>query len=137
MRIRHVLLLTLTLCSLTAILPNAAMAEWPERAVKIVVTFPPGSANDSAVRIFADVLSRKWAKPVVVENRTGAEGTIGVGSFVSSQDDHTLLYTVGGSISVAPLLVDKLPYDVDRDLQPIASATSIVLTLAVSSGLNV
>ena len=137
MRIRHVLLLTLLLCSLTAILPNTAMAEWPERVVKIVVTFPPGSANDSAARIFADTLSRKWGKPVVVENRTGAEGTIGVGSFVAAQDDHTLLYTVGGSISVAPLLVDKLPYDVERDLQPIASATSIVLTLAVNSGLGV
>jgi tripartite-type tricarboxylate transporter receptor subunit TctC len=137
MRTRSLLLLTLLLCSLTAIMPNAAMAEWPERTVKIVVTFPPGSANDSAVRIFADTLSRKWGKPVVVENRAGAEGTIGVGSFVAAQDDHTLLYTVGGSISVAPLLVDKLPYDVDRDLQPIASATSIVLTLTVNDALGV
>jgi tripartite-type tricarboxylate transporter receptor subunit TctC len=137
MRIRRVLLLTLLLCSLTAILPSAAMADWPERVVKIVVTFPPGSANDSAARIFADALSRKWGKPVVVENRAGAEGTIGVASFVSSQDDHALLYTVGGSISVAPHLVDKLPYDVDRDLQPIASATEIVLALAVNGGLGV
>jgi tripartite-type tricarboxylate transporter receptor subunit TctC len=137
MRIRRLLLLTLLLCSLAAILPGAAMAEWPERTVKIVVTFPPGSANDSAARIFADALSRKWGKPVVVENRAGAEGTIGVGSFVSAQDDHALLYTVGGSITVAPLLVDKLSYDVDRDLLPIASATSIVLTLAVNSGLGV
>ena len=103
MRIRHVLLLTLLLCGLTAMLSSAAVAEWPERTVKIVVTFPPGSANDSAARIFADTLSRKWGKPVIVENRTGAEGTIGVGSFVAAQDDHTLLYTVGGSISVAPL----------------------------------
>jgi tripartite-type tricarboxylate transporter receptor subunit TctC len=137
MRIRRLILLTLLLCSLSAIPPNAAMAEWPERTVRIVVTFPPGSANDSAARIFADALSRKWGKPVVVENRTGAEGTIGVGSFVAAQDDHSLLYTVGGSITVAPLLVDNLPYDVDRDLQPIASGTSIVLTLAVNGGLGV
>jgi tripartite-type tricarboxylate transporter receptor subunit TctC len=137
MRIRRLLLLTSLLCGLTTILPNAAVAEWPERVVKIVVTFPAGSANDSAARIFADAFSRKWGKPVVVENRPGAEGTIGVGSFVAAQDDHTLLYTVGGSISVAPHLVEKLPYDVDRDLQPIASATSIVLTLAVNSGLGV
>ena len=137
MRIRRLLLLTILLCGLTAILPNAAVAEWPERVVKIVVTFPPGSANDSAVRIFADAFSRRWRKPVVVEKRAGAEGTIGVGSFVAAQDDHTLLYTVGGSISVAPHLVEKLPYDVDRDLQPIASATSIVLTLAINSGLGV
>jgi tripartite-type tricarboxylate transporter receptor subunit TctC len=73
----------------------------------------------------------------VVEDKPGAEGTIGVGSFVSSQDDHTLLYTVGGSVTVAPLLIDKLAYDVERDLQPIAATTEIVLTLAVSNDLSV
>jgi tripartite-type tricarboxylate transporter receptor subunit TctC len=137
MRIRGLIIPMLLLWGLTAILPTAAMAEWPERTVKIILTFAPGSANDSAARIFADALSRKWGKPVVIENRTGGEGTIGVTSFVAAQDDHTLLYTVGGSISVAPLLVDKLPYDVDRDLLPIASMTEIVLTLAVNSGLGV
>jgi len=117
--------------------PVAARTEWPERTVKIIVTFPPGSANDAAARIFANALSKKWGKPVVVEDRAGAEGTIGVSSFVSSQDDHTLLYTVSGSITVAPLLIDKLSYDADRDLEPIAATTSIVLTLAISNGLAV
>ena len=117
--------------------PIAARAEWPERPVKIIVTFPAGSANDSAARIFADALSKKWGKPVVVEDRPGAEGTIGVSSFVSSQDDHALLYTVAGSVTVAPLLIDRLPYDVDRDLEPIAATTAIVLTLAVSNDLPV
>lgn len=118
-------------------LPRAAKADWPERTVKIVVTFAPGSANDAAARIFADALSRTWQKAVVVENKPGAEGTIGVGSFLASQDDHTLLYTVGGSISVAPLLVDRLAFDVDRDLVPIAATTEIVLTLAVNGALPV
>src|SRR3954469_4314962 len=113
--------------------PMSASADWPERQVKMIVTFPPGSANDAAARIFADALGKKWGKPVVVEARTGAEGTIGVGSFVASQDDHALLYTVAGSITVAPLLIDHLPYDAERDLQPIAATTAIVLTLAVSN----
>jgi len=107
---------------------NAARADWPERPVKLIVTFPPGSANDAAARIFADGLSKRWGKPVVVEDKPGAEGTIGVGSFVSEQNDHSLLYTVAGSVSVAPLLIDKLAYDVDRDLVPIAATTAIVLT---------
>ena len=98
--------------------PTSASADWPERQVKLIVTFPPGSANDAAARIFADALGKKWGKPVVVEDRPGAEGTIGVGSFVASQDDHTLLYTVAGSITVAPMLVEKLPYDVNRDPAP-------------------
>ncbi len=117
MCIRGLILLLSLFCGLTPILPSAALAEWPERTVKIIVTFPPGSANDAAARIFADALSKRWDKPVIVEDRTGAEGTIGVGAFVSAQDDHTLLYTVIGSVTVAPLLIDKLPYDVDRDLR--------------------
>ncbi|MBR1230533.1 tripartite tricarboxylate transporter substrate binding protein [Bradyrhizobium sp. AUGA SZCCT0182] len=115
----------------------SARADWPERQVKLIVTFPPGSANDAAARIFADALGKKWGKPVVVEDRPGAEGTIGVGSFVANQDDHALLYTVAGSITVAPLLVDRLPYDVNQDLVPIAATTEIVLTLAVSNQLSV
>ena len=117
--------------------PNIARAAWPERPVKLIVTFPPGSANDAAARIFADGLSKRWGKPVVVEDRPGAEGTIGVGAFVTAQDDHTLLYTVAGSVSVAPLLIDGLTYNVDRDLVPIAATTAIVLTLAISNDLAV
>ncbi len=117
--------------------PISASADWPERQVKLIVTFPPGSANDAAARIFADALGKKWGKPVVVEDRTGAEGTIGVGSFVASRDDHTLLYSVIGSITVAPMPIENLPYDVNRDLVPISATTSIVLTLAVGNQFSV
>src|SRR4249919_2267767 len=117
--------------------PISARAEWPERPVKMIVTFPPGSANDAAARIFADALGKKWGKPVVVEDRPGAEGTIGVAAFVASQDDHTLLYSVAGSVTVAPLLVEKLPYDANHDLVPISATTAIVLMLTVSNQLSV
>ena len=128
------LLLAVAACA-TVVLPISARADWPERTVKMIVTFPAGSANDAAARIIADALGKRWRKTVVVEDKPGAEGTIGVASFVSSQDDHALLYTVAGSVSVAPLLVEKLPYDVDRDLVPLAATTAIVLTLAVSNDL--
>ena len=136
-RPRAVALVVTVACAAVLVLPVAARAGWPERPVKLIVTFPPGSANDAAARIFADGLSKKWGKPVVVEDKPGAEGTIGVGAFVSGQDDHTLLYTVAGSVTVAPLLIDKLAYDVDQDLQPVAATTAIVLTLAVSNDLSV
>src|SRR6266849_2870929 len=137
LRAQAIAFVLMVVCVTNISFPNVARAGWPERPVKLIVTFPPGSANDAAARIFADALGRKWGKPVVVEDKPGAEGTIGVGSFVSSQDDHTLLYTVGGSVTVAPLLIDKLAYDVERDLQPIAATTAIVLTLAVSNDLSV
>jgi tripartite-type tricarboxylate transporter receptor subunit TctC len=133
-RLRRLVVLAL----FTALIaPISAHADWPERQVKLIVTFPAGSANDAAARIFADALGKKWGKPVVVEDRPGGEGTIGVGSFIASQDDHALLYTVGGSITVAPLLVEKLAYDANRDLLPISATTAIVLTLAVSNQLSV
>jgi tripartite-type tricarboxylate transporter receptor subunit TctC len=122
---------------LNLVCADAVHAGWPEHTVKLIVTFPPGSANDAAARIFADGLSRKWGRPVVVEDRPGAEGTIGAAAFVSSRDDHTLLYTVAGTVTVAPLLIDHLTYDVDRDLVPVAGTTAIVLTLAVSNDLQV
>lgn len=127
-------LLAVVTCA-SVVIPISARADWPERTVKMIVTFPAGSANDAAARIIADALGKRWRKTVVVEARPGAEGTIGVASFVSIHDDHSLLYTVAGSVSVAPLLVEKLPYDVDRDLVPLAATTAIVLTLAVSNEL--
>jgi tripartite-type tricarboxylate transporter receptor subunit TctC len=130
------LVMALTAIAGTVVFAPAAEATWPERSVRLTVTFPAGSANDSAARIFADALGKRWGRPVIVENKTGAEGTIGVGAFISSEDDHALLYTVAGSITVAPRLIDKLPYDVNRDLKPIAATTEIVLTLAVSNALS-
>jgi tripartite-type tricarboxylate transporter receptor subunit TctC len=135
MKVSRVVLKAILMCFALSIADRAS-AGWPERTVKVVVTFPPGSANDAAARLFADALSKKWSKPVIVENRAGAEGTIGVGAFVAGQDDHTLLYTVGGSISVAPLLVDNVSYDPDRDLLPIAATTAIVLTLTVNNAVG-
>jgi tripartite-type tricarboxylate transporter receptor subunit TctC len=134
-RIAKLTIIVLSGCVAILGLPISAPAQWPERPVRMIVTFPAGSANDAAARIFADALGRKWGKPVIVEDRPGAEGSIGVEAFVNAHDDHALLYMVGASITVTPLLLDKLPYDVDRDLIAIAATTSSVLTLAVSADL--
>src|ERR1043165_9894035 len=91
----YMTLIAVAVCA-SVVLPVSARADWPERTVKMIVTFPAGSANDAAARIIADALGKRWRKTVVVEDRPGAEGTIGVASFVSSHDDHSLLYTVAG-----------------------------------------
>jgi tripartite-type tricarboxylate transporter receptor subunit TctC len=129
------LVVLVALCCATSAGAEKDTVPWPQRQVRIVVTFPPGSANDAAARILADALGKRWGHTVVVENRTGAEGTLGVASFVAAHDDHTLLYSVAGSVTVAPLLIDKLPYDPDRDLVPIVATASIVLTVAIHHSL--
>ena len=66
-------------------------ADWPTRTVHLIVPFPPGSANNSAARLYAEGLSKRWGKPVVIENKPGADASIGTGVFANARDDHTLL----------------------------------------------
>jgi tripartite-type tricarboxylate transporter receptor subunit TctC len=111
--------------------------DWPRQAVRLIVPFPAGAGNDIAARTVADGLSRRWGKPVVIENKPGGETVIGVAAFVGTRDEHTLLYTVFGSLTVAPLTVEKLPYDADADLVPIAPVASVVVVVSVNSSLPV
>jgi tripartite-type tricarboxylate transporter receptor subunit TctC len=116
---------------------QACAQEWPRQTVRLIVPFVAGAANDVAARIVADGLSRRWGKPVVIENRPGGETTIGVAAFVGARDEHTLLYTVFGSLTVVPLTMEKAPYDADIDLAPIAPVTSVVVVLSVNGSLPV
>ncbi|KRR28451.1 Bug family tripartite tricarboxylate transporter substrate binding protein [Bradyrhizobium retamae] len=110
---------------------------WPQRAVKIILPLPAGGGTDVAARLFAEELSRRWGQPVVVDNRPGADGIVGVTSFVNANDDHTLLFSFAGPISINPLIHDKLPYDPVRDLVPIAAAVDNFFGIAVSTSSGV
>jgi tripartite-type tricarboxylate transporter receptor subunit TctC len=101
--------------------------------VRIILPLPAGLATDLAARLFAEKLSVRWGQPVVVENRPGADGIVGVTSFVTAHDDHTLLFSFAGPISINLLIHEKLPYDPVRDLVPIAMAIDNFFAVAVSS----
>ena len=117
---------------------HATAAEnWPQQAVRIIVPFPAGSGIDVAVRIIGDGLAKRWERPVVVENKPGAETTIGAGAFAAARDGHTLLYTTFGTLSVAPLTVEKLPFDPEVDLVPLVPTVSVVVAVSVTSSLAV
>ena len=107
---------------------------WPERPVKIIVPFPASVAGTNlAVRLFAEKLSARWGQPVVIDNRPGADGIVAVTSFIGARDDHTLLFSFAGPISINPFIHDKLPYDPARDLVPIAAAIDNFFAIAVST----
>jgi tripartite-type tricarboxylate transporter receptor subunit TctC len=113
---------------------QAVVAEaWPQRTVKIIAPIPAGGATDLAARLFAEGLSQRWGQPVVVENRPGADAIAGVTSFVNANDDHVLLFSFAGPISINPLIHDKLPYDPARDLVPIAAVIDNFFAIAVST----
>jgi tripartite-type tricarboxylate transporter receptor subunit TctC len=106
---------------------------WPNRPVRIISPVPAGSGTDLAARLFAEKLAARWGQPVVVENRLGADGIVAVTSFVNVHDDHTLLFSFAGPISINPLIHDKLPYDPAQDLVPIATAIDNFFAIAVSA----
>jgi tripartite-type tricarboxylate transporter receptor subunit TctC len=116
---------------------HAAAENWPQQTVRIIVPFPAGSGIDVAARIIGDGLARHWQRPVMVENKPGGETTIGAGAFVAARDGHTLLYTTFGTLSVAPLTVEKLPFDPDADLVPLVPTVSVVVAISVTSSLSV
>lgn len=130
----------LALCLAGAVVLGAAQAAsepWPQRTVRVIMPLSPGSATDLAVRLFAQRLAERWGQPVIVENRQGADGIPAVVSFLGARDNHTLMFSFAGLITINPLTHDKLPYDPARDLVPIASAVDNFFGVAASETLKV
>jgi tripartite-type tricarboxylate transporter receptor subunit TctC len=109
-----------------AVLAPTVLAQgYPTKPVRVIVTFPPGGTPDIYGRIMAAELSKLWSQPVVIENRTGAGGTIGTDyAAKSAPDGYTLLFAADATITIAPHLYSKLPYDPVRDLAPIVNVTA-------------
>lgn len=117
---------------------QTAPEQYPQRAVKFILPFGPGSGSDIAARLIADKLQQKWGKAIIVEPRPGGDGLIAINAFTGARDDHTLLLASTASFIVHPYtLQTKPPYDADRDLSPIVRLVDSGLAVAVSSGSGV
>jgi len=110
---------------------------YPSRTVRFILPFGPGSGTDIAARTVADRLAARWNVPVVVENRPGGDSLVSINAFMSANDDHTLLWMPVGNFAVHPFEHEKLPYDADRDLLPIANVTTLALSASTPASLNV
>src|SRR5262245_38198921 len=125
-------------CAMLIALPGPAAAQaWPQRTVRLILPLGPGSATDVTARLYAERLSERWGKPVVVENRPGPDALIAVAGFIAARDEHTLLFSFGGPVTINPVVYDKLTYDPDRDLVPIVSASDSFLAVAASASTNI
>ena len=135
MRTTNLALAVLTTLALSITASPGHAQSWPTQVVKIITPFPPGSGGDITARPFAEKLAKRWGKPVIVENRPGADGIIAVTAVLNSSDGHTLLYTNGGPLTSNLLShAGSLPYNAD-DLLPIAAAADVYVAIGVPASL--
>ena len=126
----------LLLACAAAVFAAGAGAQFPEHPLKLIVPQAAGSATDSVARLLAPEMARPLGQPVVVENRPGGALTIGIDAVAKAAPDG---YTLGmgpiGALAITRHMVAKLPYDIERDLQPVALVSRGHLLLAVTPSL--
>ena len=106
---------------------QGAQAAYPERPVRMIVPFPPGGANDIVARMVAQRLAEQWGKPVVVDNRAGAGGNIGIETGArANPDGYTLTIGSNSTLATNVVLEPSLPFDPRRDF----AAISMIVTAA-------
>ena len=119
-----------------ALLPAGSHAQsaWPERPVRVVVPWPPGGSTDVLCRIVCERLQQITGQPFAIENRPGAGGNIGADAIAKSTPDG---YTMGpltlGVWSISQFLFTRMPFDVDRELQPISMHWELPNVMVVST----
>jgi tripartite-type tricarboxylate transporter receptor subunit TctC len=113
--------------------PLAAQATYPDHPIRLIVPFPPGGPADALARIAGDEIARALGQPVVVENKPGAGGNIGMEQGAKAPaDGYTLTLAPTGNLTVAPHLYAKLPYDPAKDYAPITVIAAVPNILIVN-----
>jgi tripartite-type tricarboxylate transporter receptor subunit TctC len=115
--------------------PPLQAQTWPQRAVRLMVPLGAGSGADVTARLLADQLAKRWGQAVVVDNRPGADGMVGLAAFLNGSDDHALLFTPTGTFTSHPFLHDRLSYD-QHELVPVARVTNTLVSIAVPASLD-
>ncbi|MDB5927411.1 MAG: hypothetical protein JWN13_6347 [Betaproteobacteria bacterium] len=129
--------ITSLLSILLAVPLTCAYAVYPDRPIRIIVPFTPGGSTDILARMIGQKLTDAWGQNVVVENRPGANGVVGAEVTArANPDGHTLLMIAIGH-AINPLLQTKLPYDTEKDFQPIGLTAILPLMLTVHPALKI
>jgi tripartite-type tricarboxylate transporter receptor subunit TctC len=127
--------IALTLIALisAAVISAANAAEWPDRPIRLIVPFPAGSSSDVVSRLLLQKLGEKLGQQIVVENKPGASGTLGVDAVAKADPDgYTMGLITGSTHAVSPALGTKLPYDPIKDFLPVSMIGAAPYVLVVS-----
>jgi tripartite-type tricarboxylate transporter receptor subunit TctC len=118
---------------LACLCATGAAADYPDKPIRLVVPQAPGSATDTVARILGAELAKELGQQIVVDNRPGGALTLGLDLTAKSEPDgYTICMGPIGALAINRHMVAKLPYDIERDLQPVALVTRGHLLLAVS-----
>src|SRR5689334_851593 len=110
---------------------------FPQRPIRMIVGLPPGGTTDIMARLVAGRLSERVGQQVIVDNRPGANGIIGISLTVNAQPDGHTLIMAAGSFGPLSSLYAKLPFDLQKDLAPVAPVATSPYVLVVQSSLPV
>lgn len=134
MTIRFMRAAALGLAVTSVAVPAAAQGAWPTAPVHVYVGFPAGSSPDVLARIITDPLAERLGQPIVIGNRPGAGGVIGIQQMLAAAGDgHTFGTTINGPMTTAQRIMDDTGYDVATDIVPVTLIATSPLVLAVSS----
>jgi len=113
----------------------AQAQNYPAKPIHILVPYAPGGISDIASRILGAKLTEAWGQQVLVENRPGGNGFIAMAAAAkAAPDGYTMVMATGGDVAINPAMFKEMPYDVERDLAPIAMVSDAPLVLAAHGG---
>lgn len=117
-----------------ALIGLPAVAQYPQKPIRLVVPYAAGGGTDSIARLLGEKLGARLGQPIVVENKGGANGTIGSDAVAKSPaDGYTLLLAGLGPLAVNPTLVQKMPYEPTKAFAPIVKVSSAAMVLVTGS----
>ncbi len=129
------LLIGILAAALAAASTQAQSQDYPNKPIRIVVPFAPGGIVDTAARVVGQKLHERWGQQVIVDNRPGGNGFIGVTAAQKSPaDGYTLLMAHTGEFAVNPAVFKDVPYDLDRDFVAITLVNDAPMVFVVNSG---
>ena len=131
---KHTLLKLLTVSLLLAASLQSASAQWPNKSIRIIVPFPAGGPTDITARVVGQAIGESLKTTVIIDNKSGAHGFIGISEAAKSPaDGYTLMMASIGTMGINPRLHDKIPYDANKDFAPVSLVVTVPIVVVANT----
>jgi tripartite-type tricarboxylate transporter receptor subunit TctC len=136
--IAAIAVMTLVAAALVCLSWPLQAQDYPTRPIRVLIAFPPGGPTDFVGRLLADKMSASLGQRIYIENKPGANGTVGADNIAKADPDgYSLFLTTAGAVTISPHVMASIPYDALRDFAPIAEVVTNTTVLAVSPKMGI